>query len=469
MTFLPNSPAPPNRKHYSDSLLAVTPLYHPTIHDCARPADSYWAETAGPPPDGARKMNGDHTCDVAVIGAGYTGLSAALHLARHGVDVRVVDAGRPGGGASGRNGGFCCVGAAKLPDRAMIRRFGLQVTKRFYAAQRDAVSLVGELIKSEGMKVDPQGDGVLAVAHRQSRVEGLRSTATFNTDTLGLPCRFLEREALAERGFAGQDAHAALHFADGFGLHPLKYLYGLLDAVLRAGVPVYQMTRVIGWKQLGGRHRLITQGGSVHARQVLLATNGYTADDLHPGLAGTVLPVISSIVTTEPLTPSERETLGWTTDTPIWDTRRLLTYVRALPDGRLLLGTCGDTVGAPGREDQTRERIDKWFHAMFPNWNLPKISHNWSGLACLSANRTPMIGQLPGHPGVFHALAYHGNGVATGTWSGWAAAEIIAGDRSANEILPAVVARPPRRFPIPALRRWYLKAAYAGYGVLDLM
>lgn len=447
----------------------MTSLYHPTIHDTARPAGTYWAETAGPAPDGARKMNGDHNCDVAVVGAGYTGLSAALHLARRGVDVRVVDAGVPGGGASGRNGGFCCVGAARLPDQAMIRRFGLEETRRFYQSQRDAVSMVSDLIKSEKMSVDLQGDGVLTVAHRQSRVEKLRAAAAFNTDTLGLPCRFLEREALAEKGFAGKEAHAALHFADGFGLHPLKYHYGLLNAVLEAGVPVHTMTKVIGWKQVGGLHRLITQGGSVHARQVLLATNGYSDDDLHPGLAGTVLPVISSIVTTEPLTPSERETLGWTTDTPISDTRHLLTYIRILPDGRLLLGTRGDTTGQPGREEETRERIARWFYAMFPNWNLPKISHTWSGLICASASRTPMIGQFPEHPGVFHALAYHGNGLATGTWAGWAAAEIIAGERSANEILPEVVARPPRRFPIPALRRWALKLAYAGYGLRDLI
>ncbi len=450
-------------------VIIVTTLYHPSIHDTAVLADSHWVETAGPPPDGTRKMNGDHTCEVAVIGAGYTGLSAALHLARQGVDVRVVDGGLPGGGASGRNGGFCCVGAAMLPDQAMIRRFGQEETRRFYQSQRDAVSMVSDFVKSEKMSVDLQGDGVLSVAHRQSRVEKLRAAAAFNTDSLGLPCRFLEREALAEKGFAGKEAHAALHFADGFGLHPLKYHYGLLNAVLQAGVPVHTMTRVIGWKVIGGRHRLITQGGSVHARQVLLATNGYTGDDLHPGLDGAVLPVISSIVTTEPLKPSERETLGWTTDTPISDTRNLLTYIRILPDGRLLLGTRGETSGAPGGEERARERIANWFHAMFPNWNLPKISHSWSGLICLSANQTPMIGQFPDHPGVFHALAYHGNGVATGTWAGWAAAEIIAGDRSANEILPEVVARPPRRFLMPGLRRWYLKMAYAGHGLRDLI
>ncbi len=447
----------------------MTPLYHPTMHDPNRPADSHWDATAGAPPNGARKMNGDFQCDVAVIGAGYTGLSAALRLAQLGVDVRIVDAGPPGGGASGRNGGFCCIGAAKLTDRAMIRRFGLEETKRYYASQRDAVALVADLIKTHDIDAEIRGDGILAVAHRPSRVERLKAEAAFYTETLGVPCRFLEREALAERGFAGRDAHAGLHHADGFGLHPLKYLHGLLKAVLDAGVPVHPQTRVIGWTKTGGQHRLISQGGSVFARQVLVATNGYTDDALHPALAGTLLPVISGIVTTEPLTRSERETLGWTTETPLYDTRRLVNYVRLLPDGRLMLGARGDTVGAPGNQDRLRERVATWFHRMFPDWELPKVAQSWSGLVCLSATRTPLVGQLADHPGVFHALAYHGNGVAGGTWSGRAAAELIAGSRSANEILPAVVAQPPRRFAVPALRRWTLKAAYAGYGLMDLV
>ncbi len=439
------------------------------MHDTSRPADSHWTATAGPPPEGARKMNGDFNCDVAVIGAGYTGLSAALHLAKQGIDVRVVDGGPPGGGASGRNAGFCCVGAAKLSDKAMIRRFGLEETRRYYASQREAVALVAELIHSWGVEAEIQGDGILQIAHRRSRVEHLRAVAEFNSRTLGLPCGFLDREALVECGFSGREAHAALHHADGFGLHPVKYLYGLLRAVLDEGVPVHPLTRVIGWSTTGGRHRLISQGGSVFARQVLVATNGYTDDALHPGLAGTVLPVISGIVTTEPLTKAEREKLGWTTVTPLYDTRRLLHYARLLPDGRLMIGTRGDTSGGPGHEARLRSRVAAWFRRMFPDWELPKVGQSWSGLVCLSANRTPVIGQLADHPGVFHALAYHGNGIACGTWSGRAAAELIAGTRSANDILPAVVAQPPRRFPLPALRRWSLRAAYAGYGLLDLL
>ena len=441
-------------------------LYHPDTHDTDRPAGSYWAASAGPAPTGWKKMNGDETCEVAIIGAGYTGLSAALHLARLGIDVRVVDAGPPGGGASGRNGGFCCIGAVKLSDQAMIRQFGLDEAKRFYASQREAVALVRALIDEEGIAADPQGDGMLEVAHRPSRVDAMKATAEFNTDTLDLPTRFLERDELVERGFAGREAHGGLHFADGFGLHPLKYLHGLLEAVLREGVPVHPRTRVIGWKKVGSTHRLITRGGSVRARQVLIATNGYTDDALHPAMAGVALPVISSIVTTEPLSEDERGKLGWTTETPLWDSRTLLHYGRLLPDGRLLLGGRGDTVGGKAGQAAATAHITRWFHGQFPDWAMPPISHAWSGLACISARRTPMVGALAADPSVFHALAYHGNGVATGTWAGQAVAALIAGGDPA-EILPAVVAQPPKRFALPALRRWTLRAAFMAYGLRD--
>ncbi|NNG05000.1 MAG: FAD-dependent oxidoreductase, partial [Inquilinus sp.] len=216
----------------------------------------------------------------------------------------------------------------------------------------------------------------------------------------------------------------------------------------------------------GHKHRLITRAGSVHAGQVLIATNGYTEDALHPALAGTALPVISSIVTTEPLSEDERAKLGWTTETPLWDSRHLLHYGRLLADGRLLLGGRGDTVGGEAGQAASQARLTRWFHAQFPDWAMPPNSHSWSGLASMSARRTPMVGALKEDPSVFYALAYHGNGVATGTWAGRAASALIAGGQP-SEVLPAVVAQPPKRFPVPALRRLFLRTAYAAYGLRD--
>ncbi|MCK5273763.1 MAG: FAD-binding oxidoreductase, partial [Alphaproteobacteria bacterium] len=142
-------------------------LYHPAMYDPA-PVPSYWEATAPGDDPAWTPLDGEESCDVAVIGGGYTGLSTALHLARdYGVDVRVLEAGdRIGWGASGRNGGFCCMPATKLSVAQMTRRYGLDETKRFFASQIEGVEFTRALIADNGIDCDPRGDGIFDVAHR---------------------------------------------------------------------------------------------------------------------------------------------------------------------------------------------------------------------------------------------------------------------------------------------------------------
>lgn len=444
----------------------MPPLFHPAAYDSGRFPDSYWRSSVAERP-ADDPLEGDESCDVAVIGGGYTGLSTALHLARdHGVDVRVLEAGSPGWGASGRNGGFCCMGAAKLSASRMLSLFGVEETRRYFTMQREAVELVADLARAEEIDFDRQGDGVLEVAHRPSRMAELEEDARLDRELAGLDSTIWTSAELAERGFVGPEAHGALHRPAGFGLHPLKYHHGLLAAARRHGARIHHRSRVAGWEREGGRHRLLTKGGALGARRVVIATNGYTEDELHPALAGTFLPAFSNILTTRPLTPGERAAQGWLTEMPVSDTRRLLFYFRMLKDGRFLLGARGDTHGGPAAADRMKGWLHRRLGEMFPAWAGVEVSHFWTGLVCLSANLTPMVGHLADDPGVYYGLAYHGNGVASATWTGRALARMIAGG---NEQLPAPVAHPPRRFPAPALRAWYLRAAYLGYRVRDAL
>lgn len=446
-------------------------LYHDAAYDTGRVVDSHWEATAPPASSGCERLQGDSTCDVAVIGGGFTGLSTALHLARdHGVDVAVLEAGPPGWGASGRNGGFCCIGAGKLSGPAMLERYGEEETRRYWRSQVEAVELVDTLATDEGFDIDRTTTGIIEVAHRPSRWTALHEEARFLTRYAGIRTEVWSRDALAAHAYAGPEAHGGMLNGIGFGLHPLKYHRGLTAATMRHGARLHARSPVMAWQRANGGHRLVTPAGSLSARRVVIATNGYTADGLHPALAGTILPALSNIVVTRPLTEAEREAQGWVTDRPVSDTRTLLFYYRLLPDGRFLLGARGSTRGDPGSAASMRRWMMRRLGEMWPAWRDVPVERFWSGLVCLSANLTPMIGRVPDDPGVFYGLAYHGNGVATATWTGRAIARAITGTNDSESVgVPAPMAAPPRRFPLARWRLWALRAAYLGFRIRDAL
>ena len=162
------------------------------------------------------------------IGGGYTGLSTALHLARdHGVEVRLLESGHIGWGASGRNGGFCCLPATKLSIKQLIARYGLEETKRFYAAQIEGMELVRNLGEEEQIDFDRQGDGNLEVAHRPSAFAELEARAETLTRMFGIETRLYSREEFRAVGHDSTEQFGAMLMAVGFALHPLKLAAGL--------------------------------------------------------------------------------------------------------------------------------------------------------------------------------------------------------------------------------------------------
>lgn len=443
----------------------MTRLYDPVVYDRTLPIGSYWETTIAP--QRFFPFEQDQTCEVAIIGGGITGLSAALHLARDGVEVCLLEAGVPGWGASGRNGGFCCVGATRLSNAALIRQFGLPETQRYFQTQRQAVELVQQLATQEQLAIDIQGEGCIQVAHHRSRWRELQAEFEFLTSVAGYDCALWSAAELGDRGLHHQ-AFGALWVGVGFGLNPSKYTRGLAEAATRHGARLYAHSAVQAWEKVAGWHLLHTVGGTLKARSVIVATNGYTEDQLHPDLGDRLLPVLSNIITTRPLTPAELAAQGWHCETPVWDTRHLLFYYRLLKDGRFLLGSRGGTTGTlPERDRQRRQMIDR-FGQMFPAWKDIEVTHFWSGLVALSANLTPHIGHFSADPTVSYGLAYHGNGVATGTWSGQTLAHLLTHKTTIDSLCP-IVTQPLRRFPLPALRLWYLRSSYLAYQIQDAL
>jgi glycine/D-amino acid oxidase-like deaminating enzyme len=464
--------------------------YHASVYDRDRPVGSYWETTdlitdsttdltthlitdqgiatAYPP------LQGNHTCEVAIIGGGLTGLSAAWHLAsEHGIEASVLEAGIPGWGASGRNGGFCCVGGTALSHQQLMRQFGLAETQRYYQEQREAIDWVQQLAALENIAIDRQGNGEIVVAHLPGRQKELQTKRDFLSQIAGYPCQLWSREELAEQAFSSPEAYAALWIGVGFGLNPMKYCRGLAQAALKRGAKIYSRSPVMAWERAGNQHLLHTPTGTLKAKTVILATNGYTPDRLHPSLKGCLLPALSQIITTRPLTAAERAAQGWRTETPVYDTRNLLFYYRLLKDGRFLFGSRGGAWGSPQESDRHQAWMTRRLGELFPAWREVEISHSWSGLVCLSAPLTPYIGELPcasniSDSNVFAALAYHGNGVATGTWSGQWVARLAAG-KAKQEQLCAVFRQPLKPFPLPHLRKGYLRLAYFLYRIADQM
>lgn len=444
----------------------MSSLYHRILYDRDAPVGSYWQASAPPLGRETPPLQGAAECEVAVIGAGYTGLTAALSLVEeHGMAVTVLEAGTPGWGASGRNGGFCCLGGAKLGYDVIAQRYGVEEMRRFFAVQLEAIELVKETCRSRGIDADIAGGGEVLLAHRPGRAQALRDDRRAMYELVGLDCTFLDRDALAERGLDADGFHGGLELPLGVGLHPLKYLRGLARAAIDAGVTVHGRSPVVTLKREAGRFLLRTPQGQLRARKVILATNGYTEDERLPALAGRLMPAQSSIIVTRPLSEGERAAQGWTSTVMCADTRRLLHYFRLLPDGRFLWGGRGGISGSPSAALRAQQHLRQSFERHFPAWRHVETEFFWRGLVCLSQPLVPFVGRLE-EEGLYAALAYHGNGVSFTAWAGRALAQQVAGAQGAED-LPAVVRRPLPRFPLAFLRKLYLAGAYAVYGVKD--
>lgn len=437
-------------------------VYEDMAYGPAPIAECFWRETVADIPQHG-PLEGSARADVAVIGAGYTGLNAALALAEAGRDVVVLEAEQPGWGASGRNGGFCCLGGAKAgPDK--IRALAGEDGARDYArAERAAVDHVAGLLEAQGIEADTHSQGETLLAHRARDVTGLHEVAERMRHWQGVESRFIPRDALAEHGLASPEFHGALTTPIGFALNPMSYMLGLARAAVRAGVRLFGASALIALTH-DGDYVLRTEWGELRARQVIFATNGYSRDDLPGWFAGRYLPVQSNILVTRPLSDAELSAQGWTSPQMCYDTRHLLHYFRLMPDKRMLFGLRGAMRTTQASHAATRATARADFERMFPEWRHVETPHYWSGLLALARDLMPFAGPVPGMEGAYAGMCYHGNGVAMGSYAGRLLAAQITGDGPAT---PAAMLRPLKRFELGRFRRLVLPVAYRLYGLQD--
>lgn len=439
-------------------------LYEDPAYDTASWPPSHWRASL-PAPPARPAASGSLRAEVAVIGAGYAGLNAALTLAEaHGADVAVLEAGQPGWGASGRNGGFCCIGGAHLTDAEIAARLGAGGARGFRDFQHRAIEHVADLLTRHAIDARQGPEGEICIAHSRRALARLIAEAEDRRRLYGEGTEIVPAGGLAERGLQGAGFAGAAIIDTGFPLHPLAYAEGLARAAMARGVRVFGGSPVVSMRPDGEGWRLVTPGAELRARRVLIATNGYSSEDLPDWLGGRTLPVQSAILMTRPLTTAERQAQGFTTPVMSYDTRNLLHYFRNLPDGRFLFGMRGGTSARPEVEARTADRVRREFARLFPAWKDVAVDHQWSGFVCMTGSHAPFIGPVPGSQGLYAALGWHGNGVAPASLGGVLAAELIAGVPVA---IPALMRKVPRRFPLPALRRPALKAAYLWKAMQD--
>lgn len=443
------------------------PFYHADQYRPQLTAPSYWHATTARPT--LAPGSGEHTVDVAIIGGGYCGLSAALHLARdHGASVAVLEAGDIGWGASGRNAGFNTLPATKHDYAGLLRQLGPAGAAGFMAAQNEAMQLVATLAAEEGIATQACGDGSYVVAHSPAAWDALQAEYHAWRQHTPVACRLLPRQVFAGMGHDGPAQHGALHILQGGGLNPLALVCGLGQAAQRHGAVLLPQQPVSRWQRHATGHTLYAPGSVVHARQLLLATNGYLPGVLPPQLRHRTLPVISNIIVTRPLSAAEWGAYGYHSHTPMFDTRHLLSYWRRLPDGRLLFGARGDLSGSDASGQRQRAALQAQLAARFPAWAGVDIDYFWRGLIAVNRGLLPQYGALPGDGSVWHAAGCFGSGVSTMPWLGRALARAMAGQPpTATEAACAMHGLAPRLPPATALQKLGLQFAYTAYAWRD--
>ncbi|NKB19814.1 MAG: FAD-dependent oxidoreductase [Alphaproteobacteria bacterium] len=419
--------------------------------------EPYWWSDAKPSPRPPFTL--PKAVDVAIVGAGYTGLSAALVLARSGRSVLVLDAEDPGWGASTRNGGQAS-GDVKSEFVELIENFGLTFAKDLFAEGNRAREHLSRLIDDEGIDCDLRWCGRFNAASSAKDYDALgRETEALNKH-LGLDAEMVPREAQhqeigSDHYFGGQVR------PDVGGLHPALFHKGLLDSVENAGASIASNARVTAIETERDRFTVTTALGPLSARDVLVATNGYTGP-VTPWLRRRIIPIQSQIIATEEL-PSETMDRLMPKRRMFLDTHRLHNYFRPSADGSRLLfgGRAGATQKDPRRSGA---HLFRQVTTVFPELASTAISHSWSGLTGYTFDKFPHVGV---QDGIHFATGFCGQGVVWGPYLGHVAALRLLGEQTADT---ATCLFDGRAFPSRPLyygKPWFLPAVINWYGLLD--
>lgn len=421
---------------------------------------SLWAATAEPAP-ALQSLTGDRQCDVAIIGAGYTGLSAAHHIAMSGREPIVIEANTLAWGASGRNGGVVSP-KFRVGFPALMARFDRDTALQMYRTGYQAVDSVVEMVDTLGLtQARLQMGGHIAAAHNQHALGGLEATANWIRRETGASSSVMisateVADLTGSKIFAG-----GLLTKKAGGIHPLNYARGIARSLHDRGVKIFINSPAEQVRQEGGRMIVQTPQGRVIANQVIYATNGYSdltrsTEMLHRRL----IPFRSAIIATEPL-PAALLAGLLPGGQVCGDTKRMLRWFRVVGD-RLIFGGRG----AFGKDDSAGafRDLQRSMAIVFPTLRDQPIAFRWSGLVAMTLDYLPHAGQLDDKR--FYAIGYNGGGVAMSTYMGEQLSAMTAGRKVDLGLLAGDTFKP---IPLHAFRAPGVRLAAGWQQFLDLI
>jgi gamma-glutamylputrescine oxidase len=392
----------------------------PTTNDRSpiSPGTSWYEETAGERPE-YPVLDGDRRADVVIVGGGYTGLSAAAHLARAGVDVALVEAHRVGDGASGRNGGQLGTGQRAWAEE-LEAELGFTRAKALFDLAEEAKAHLLDFAAANRIEIDYM-PGQMSVAHKKRYVRDYAAHAAIMGERFGYEhIRFMDARETTER-LGSPEYFGGVRDTGTGHIQPMKLAIGTARVAAGAGAHLFENTRATGISSSGGRVRVVTDRGTVTADKALVAVNAY-GGDLEPVGAAHVMPIGSFIGATAPLGENSPVLPGFEA---VDDSRFVVRYFRRLKDGRLLFGgrEIYSTTEPAGIKDAIRRQIAE----IYPGLRDIEITHAWGGYVGITLPRKPFVREVM--PNVISAGGYSGHGVMLSNFVGKLYAETVAGNR----------------------------------------